>query len=270
MRTVTFLGIESEPQIEAVRVGDITLERGKPVFVLARQLPGSLGRFGTEGIDVHETTVCEMKGCDVEYTDEFAEMNVTAIIPNYKAPDLIEDAVTSLKRHYPDLLLIVVDDGSDTETAEYVRQLQYRFSRTISLLLPDNIGHGAALHRAISQVFTKRVFTMDSDVIVDRGGFLELMESRMVERGLYGTGMMYWRDHKRESPYLTCVAAMYDLAMYRSLPPFVHEGDPMARNMDAAHKAGYKVEPFPMMRYITHLECGTRRRFGYRWDMTGG
>jgi len=270
MKAVTFLGIEGEPEISAVQVGDIVLQKGQMVCMHNRQLHESLSRFGTDSIDVHEATVCELKGCDVDYTADLAEMDITAIIPHYRTPDLIEDAVTSLKRHYPDVDLIVVDDGSNDESREYVRLLQYRFRRTITLLLDHNVGHGAALHRAICEVRTKRFFTMDSDVIVDRGGFLELMESRMIERGLYGTGIIYWRDAQRESPYLTCVAAMYDLKMYHSLPPFVHDGDPMAQNMDGAHKAGYEVEPFPMMRYITHLECGTRRRFGYRWDLTNG
>jgi len=271
VKTVTFLGIEGEPAITAVQVGDLVLGKGQPGFVGDEQLVAlNLSPFGTETIDVHETTVCEYLGRDVSYDGSLAEMDITAVIPNYETPDPIRQAVTTLKRHYPDLQLIVVDDGSHDDSTEYIVSLPDRFTDTHSVISSANVGHGAALHLGLCEVHTKRVFTMDSDVIVRKGGFLELMESRMIACGLYGVGIIYWRDWRNEYPYLTCVAAMYDMETYRSLPPFRHAGDPMDENMAAAFKAGYKVEPFPMMRYVKHLECGTRRHFGYRWDMTGG
>lgn len=208
------------------------------------------------------------------YSDHLYTGNITAIIPHYKTLHLTRQAVASLKVAYPDMALIVVDDGSTDGSTEFVRSLPDEFHSTSVLILDRNVGHGAALHRAIMEVKTDLFLAMDSDIIVHRPGFLELMETRLRCDGLYAIGTLYWRDFCHGLMYLTSVFGLYDLKIYHTLPPFEHHGDPMRSNMLEADKRGLRVECFPVFDYVTHLEAGTRRFVSPdnpdRWDFTGG
>jgi len=53
------------------------------------------------------------------------KLDVTAIIPNYRTRDLIQIAVESLLKFYPTLPMIVIDNGSQDASTEYIRLLPY-------------------------------------------------------------------------------------------------------------------------------------------------
>lgn len=270
MKFVTFEGVEGDPNVEGLTLGQWHFKRGIGIPIPDSSLQmhphHQAGRYV---LSIREAVVSDIEPSAIEYTDALAEGDITALIPNYRALDLTRQAVESFKAVYPKVPLVVVDDGSADASTVYIRTLPDLYANTRVVVLDRNVGHGAALHMGIGLVRTKRVWTMDSDVVIRRPGFLELMESRMIEADLYAIGMMYWRDYSHHNYYVTCVAALYDMERYRTLPPFMHDGDPMQANMDAAHQRGYKVEEFPVLRWMDHLECGTRKRYGYRWDMTG-
>jgi glycosyltransferase involved in cell wall biosynthesis len=226
---------------------------------------------GRYSLEIHEATVEDVQQADfdqIAYRVDGAEMSITAVIPQYKTGLMIEDAVLSLLGFYPDLPVIVVDDGSNDDSTEVVKRLAEKHDNVQALILERNRGHGAALHAGLLLVQTRRVFTMDSDVFVRRGAFLEQMENRMVDADLYAIGWVYWRDYSHHNVYVSSIASLYDMERYRQLPPFHHHGDPMQQNLDAAQARGWKVEAFPMTAFLVHEECGTRRHFEYRWDLT--
>jgi len=267
VRAVTFLGVEDNDHVPSIEFQGLTLFQGETICLPDEEAHSHPFQAGVWRIEVREATVSDVVPNTVQYDARRAEMDVTCIIPHYKTWDLTRQAVESFRAAYPAVPVIVVDDGSRDESSEQVRRLGELERGVQALILDRNIGQGAALHRAILEARSRRVFTMDSDVVVQRRGFIEMMESRMIEQGLYAIGMMYWRDWAHGNLYVTCVAAMYDRDVYLTLPPFVHEGDPMQRNMDGAKARGLTVEEFPILRWVKHLECGTRRHFGYRWDM---
>jgi len=273
MKTVTFLYKYGHPDVDVVPVGHREYRRFEPVTIRDDEYMTWIKSAWGYRFDVSESLVTDVIPSEIEYSPALAEGDITAIIPQFKTPVLTYRAVNSFKTFYPDVPLIVVDDGSQDASTALVRGLPECYPATSVIILPKNVGHGAALHEGIKRAMTRRVFTMDSDVTVHRGGFLELMESRMIEADLYAIGMMYWRDYQHENVYLTYVASLYDREVYFTLPPFVHDGDPMQQNMDMAAVYYLRVECFPITDYVTHDEAGTRSRLdpaGRAWDFTGG
>lgn len=273
MKRVTFLYEVGNLSTDRVEIEGCVFPRFEPVIIPDGVYKSAVAMAWRYKFEVCEALVTD--GGDVpEYSDHLYTGNITAVIPHYKTTHLTWQAVASLKAAYPDLALIVVDDGSKDRSTGLVRSLPSRFSNTHVMILKENIGHGAVLDAGMSRVKTDLVLTLDTDIIVHRPGFLELMETRLREQELYAIGMLYKRDLSHSLHYLTCVFALYDLEVYRTLPPFEHSGDPMLVNMEKAHKRGLKVECFPVYDYVTHLEAGTR---GFvspnnpgRWDFTGG
>lgn len=272
-RTVIFLYEVGNYETDRANLAGVEFKRFEPVNVSDEFAAEVVDRAWLYKFESWGSIVTDYEEAP-EYSDHLYTGNITAVIPHYKTAHLTLQAVESLKAAYPALALIVIDDGSRDDSSEFVRSLPEHFSATRGLVLGRNIGHGAALHRAILEVETPLVLTLDSDIIVHRPGFLELMETRLREESLYAVGMMYWRDYCHGLMYLTSVFALYDLAVYHSLPPFEHHGDPMLKNMQKASQLGYKVECFPVYDYVSHLEAGTRRAVSpqdpERWDFTGG
>ncbi len=272
MRAVTFLGQESVPGTDVFRhwfddPGEAVLfNRGERVLISDKRFARHpLFPYTRYKFDVREAILSDYPDNAREYSADGYTGDITIVIPNYKNLEAVREAVQSVRRFYPDLSMIVVDDGSADASTGYIESLN-REPNTRALLLDINIGHGAALHKAIQLVETPLFFTMDTDIIVRQGGFLERMETRLREANLYGVGIIYKRDQR--SQYLTCVASLYSKACYDELPPFEHHGDPMAKNMAAALAEGYRVECFPIFDYLSHEEAGTRKDYGDRWDLT--
>jgi glycosyltransferase involved in cell wall biosynthesis len=72
---------------------------------------------------------------------------VTIVIPAYQAAETIGEALESLTgQTYPDLEIIVVDDGSSDSTAEIVQQMAAKSNSRIRLLRQENAGQAAALN----------------------------------------------------------------------------------------------------------------------------
>ncbi len=203
--------------------------------------------------------------------------DVTAIIINHKTLFLVQQAYQSLTSWY-DLPVVVVDNGSqDAATDAWVRSVG-------GMLLPDNIGHGPALHRSIQTLTTPYVLTLDSDCVVNRGGWLEQMLAYFHNPQLYAIGWLRWVDrftgvplewHLDSPPpdrfilYVHPAVGLYSRDWYNRLAtPFSHHGAPALANMLAAEQQHAQLLAFPVFDYVTHLVAGTRRLYGGHWDGT--
>lgn len=205
------------------------------------------------------------------------ELDITAVIINYRTEHLIKQAVRTLRKAYPELALIVTDNGSGDRSTSYIKTLD-----CTTILNQHNIGHGRAIHQAIERVTTRYVFLMDSDCEVKRGDFLQAMLKAIP--GYYAVGWKRWVDritgvsrewHANEPPsskfvpYIHPAASLYNVDVYRQLPPAFHHGAPMLQNMVGAATKGHKVKSFPIFDYINHLVAGTRRMYGGHWEGKG-
>lgn len=207
---------------------------------------------------------------------------VTVIAVNYKTSSLIRSCIESLRHHYPDISVVVVDNGSDDDSTAYVASLQDDASYTV-MLNEFNVGHGPALHQAIlHHVITPYFFTLDSDCTIERDGFIEKMAEQLRTDDLYAIGWLRWvnsngvaykgepRDKTHLTPYIHPSSGLYDRAKYLTLPPFDHRGAPARDNMRIAHERGFRMAAFPIHDYVTHLKAGTRRMYGGRWNPVPG
>jgi len=70
-------------------------------------------------------------------------VNPCLLIPIYNHPDTIRSVVASLA--YLDLACLIVDDGSDSPTAEVIDRIESHYDWVEVLRLPRNCGRGAAL-----------------------------------------------------------------------------------------------------------------------------
>jgi GT2 family glycosyltransferase len=91
---------------------------------------------------------------------------VTAVVTHYERPAFARRAIDSLlAQRWPDLKVIVVDDGSTSaEALAFLDELERRtFSRPLSVLRQDNRGLGAARNAALRAAGTAYVAFLDDD-----------------------------------------------------------------------------------------------------------
>ena len=92
---------------------------------------------------------------------------VSVLIPAYNEEAVIVDTVrAALASPYPNLEVIVVDDGSVDRTAELV-QGNFGRDRRVRLLLQSNRGKPSALNHALGEASGEISVSIDADTIVD-------------------------------------------------------------------------------------------------------
>jgi glycosyltransferase involved in cell wall biosynthesis len=179
--------------------------------------------------------------------------DITVIIPNFKTLDITRRCVESLRAHYSDVKLIVVDDCSLDDSAEYIMSLGKGDSNCVAIVNERNLGEGGAFDVGIHRADTRYVFTMHSDCVVLRGGFIEKMLERFrAEPNLFALGWLRPNYPGGEYVYVAPHAMMMDREKYLKLPPLKAHGAPAFRTMAGAHARGYVVEDFPIQDYVKH------------------
>jgi cellulose synthase/poly-beta-1,6-N-acetylglucosamine synthase-like glycosyltransferase/peptidoglycan/xylan/chitin deacetylase (PgdA/CDA1 family) len=96
------------------------------------------------------------------------------VVPAFNESAGIERAVRSLARSdYPDLEVIVVDDGSDDDTGDIVESLDLD---NVRVLRQANAGKPAALNRGIDAARHDVIATVDGDTVFEPGTLRELVQ----------------------------------------------------------------------------------------------
>lgn len=196
---------------------------------------------------------------------------VTAVVIHFQTPDLLALAVRSFRQYYPNVPLLVVDNGSRDPSRQVIEQLLVEGGAlTQALWLPVNLYHGPAMHRAMETVTTPYVYFFDSDTETRQGGFLESMIAALeADPYAYGAGRIVEVDRRRGfrqaggMPVLVTPYMLLRRDFYFRLPPFIHHGLPTIQNFRAAEQAGYRLIPFPIESYVHHRGRGTAERYGY-------
>lgn len=203
---------------------------------------------------------------------------ITAVVINYQTPDLTEEAIQSLKNFYPDLNLILIDNGSKDDSIQKLMRIVSQFKKIEVIVNIENINHGPAMNQAIRLVKSDYVLFLDSDCKILRGGFLEEMYKLLQENELnYVVGKMMFlnkrgfpvEDPERGHPYIRPICMMLKTEIYRKLRPFKKHGAPCLENMMDAIKKGYKLINFEVEEYILHKGRGTASKFGYNLGIKG-
>jgi glycosyltransferase involved in cell wall biosynthesis len=202
--------------------------------------------------------------------------DVTAVVVNFRTFDETRTCLTTLRAAYPALRAIVVDNGSADESTEFLRQFDAEdpFARVV--FNETNVFHGPALDQGMREADTALVFLLDSDCEIRHGGFLEpLVEAFTDDPLLYAIGKRGYANRwgygpishrERWTYYVHPFAAVIDRSKYFTLPPFVHHGAPLYRNMWGATKAGYHLRHVPIEDHVLHRHRTTARVHGYSYD----
>lgn len=202
--------------------------------------------------------------------------NLTTIIVNYQTPELLNVAVTSFKKFYPEIPLIIFDNGSRDHSRDEIEKLVQTQPSTSSYYESENIYHGPAVHKALTDLITTEFcFLLDSDTETTKPGFLEKgIEILSSDENNYALGHLEHsnkRGFKQEDgiPVILTPYLLLKTGPYHKFPPFVHHGQPTIYNFLEAQKADYKLIHFPMYDYIDHKWRGTASRFGYKLGLKG-
>ena len=96
---------------------------------------------------------------------------VTAIIKTFERPYAVKRLVRSIKRRYPDLKIIVVDDSRETVSMEGVKMIR----------MPYNTGISIGRNRALDETESRYFLLLDDDFVFSRrqkiGEWVDFMES---------------------------------------------------------------------------------------------
>lgn len=195
---------------------------------------------------------------------------ITAIVCQRNTKHLIQLTIESLQRFYPDINILVVDGGSNDDSILYLRYKELTCHNVNVWVRDDRNGHGLMLHEGISRhVKTEYVMLLDSDIIIERGGFIEPMLKRFEEnKNLYAIGTLQYSSYINNGgepetpddavPYANPQLSIYHVPTYHKLnAPFIEDGTPCILNMKAAKDAFLDVEYFPTDKYFCHVSGGT-------------
>ena len=202
--------------------------------------------------------------------------DVTAIVVNFRTLAETRTCLTTLRVAYPTLKTLVIDNGSRDESTDLLNELhaQDEFLRVV--FNEANVFHGPALDQGMREADTALAFLLDSDCEILHGGFLEPLVDEFArdpllyaigKRGYanrYGYGPISHRE--RWTYYVHPFAALVDRRKYFALPPFVHHGAPLYRNMWGATKAGYHLRHVTIEDHVKHHRRTTATVHGYGYD----
>ena len=205
--------------------------------------------------------------------------NLAAVIINFNTGAMSKRAIDSFRKHYPETFLLLIDNhSSDGSTTMLDQELRRAPSITETICNVRNIHHGPAMDQALKHLHTQFVFFLDSDCLVEQGGFLEQMihiaESSPDSYAVGHRIAMDKRGFDTEDlfgaiPYVRPYAMLIDRAKYLSLPAFERHGTPCLRNMRAAAAGGYALIDFPIQQFIQHRGRGTVSLHGYNLGLRG-
>lgn len=197
-------------------------------------------------------------------------LDITAVIVNLLTKELTQNCYESLRQHYPTVSVILIDNGSQDDSTEYIRRAVMQADatrrhypgagRVTAIINEHNLYHGPALHQGTMAAQTDYVFTLDSDCVVHEGGFLELMLAEFeADDSLFAV----FHTTKPEAPVFGSAvwAMLFDRNKYLEpgIRSFEHHGSPAHRVLGDAIRLGYRKRDdfFLHPRYIEHIRTGT-------------
>ncbi len=202
---------------------------------------------------------------------------VSACIINYQTPELTLQAVSSFRRYYPDIFLVLIDNGSKDDSVQLLKSNIHPYSHITKFILNShNIHHGPAMHQAMQICESEFILFLDSDCVVIECGFIEKM-IEVIESDVnnYAVGKMVLLnkrgfDVKQNGyKYIRPICMLIRRELYFKIKPFERHGAPCLKNMISAVDHNFNLIGFKIEKYIFHKGRGTASLHGYNLGLKG-
>ncbi len=198
---------------------------------------------------------------------EASRDSVTALIVSYNTRELTAFSLWSLRTvlSWPDLEIVVVDNGSRDGSAELLAEAERGGVCTL-LANSGNRQHGPALNQGISYLASRPgprpgwIWILDSDVVAARPDALSaaVTVARAHSAALVGEPQPdQWHPDGRFGQYSLLLDPA--VAWQPRTGPFDSGGDPSTGLLTAAARLGIAMAPFPFTAdgYVIHLGRGS-------------
>ena len=186
---------------------------------------------------------------------------ITGIGVVYNTKDLLQRAIESIRKYYPEMKLVIVN-GSDlqSECTASVRS----YTNAISFNVGYNIGHGKGMDYALERCGTSKALIFDSDIVLKKTGVIEKMNLLLKDN--YGVGKCVQTDRGGRNieeegiKYLHPYFMLINIASYFRHHAFVHHGAPCYKTMNELNDKSMSdiLIDFPLEAYVEHNWKGTR------------
>src|ERR1017187_361356 len=218
------------------------------------------------------------------FLDQWRSKDITVLITQRKTKDITQLCVESLLRYYPDVPILLVDGDSKDDSTLYCRWMAVKHPNITLWERPVHVdakhsSHGETMDAAMMHhITTKYVLLLDSDTITERGGWIEPMLEQMSLQQLFAIGSLMLMSRKEQAilwateesdtlRYAHPSCSLLDREKYLEIREtftnwhdgqkirnaFGDHGSPLVWTMMGAEQIGYKVEYFPVDRYVSHL-----------------
>jgi glycosyltransferase involved in cell wall biosynthesis len=193
--------------------------------------------------------------------------SLTGLVVSYDERSLLEQSLSSIRRYYPDLLIIIVDGSPDnSECRKFVNGLGRNY---IKELFDYNISHGNGLHHGIMISPDDYVLCFDSDIIMNRPCIEQMLELMDEETWGIGKTIPYSQntynielERKGDLTYMYPYFHIINRKVYLQYEPYVHSAGPGQLVFIDLFIKGKEslLKHFPVDEYVTHKGGGTSNR----------
>ncbi len=165
----------------------------------------------------------------------FRSKTVTVLMASYGRLDLLKESVDSaLKQTYPDFDILIVDDGSDNETKDWLRTTE-NSHECVRVMFNQHQGVAAARNTGVRAAKGELICILDSDDTLVPHALQTLVDT--LER--FDTALVYSNIRERrahadvviEYPEFNSAAAMLRATLLKPRVPFKHTGTMFIREV---------------------------------------
>lgn len=192
--------------------------------------------------------------------------NLTGLVVSYNTKELLQTAIESLRRFYPELPILIVDSSTpENDCYQYTKNLAELDSNIERIYISGNIGHGQGMDQGIRKIKTKNVLLFDSDIEMRSPCITQMLVALRSDQ--YGIGQIVSVDKNGSNSedgiqiaYLHPHFCIINRERYFDYAPFVHHGAPLIKAMRDINQVSAESElvDFDVSVYVYHEGRGTR------------